>query len=231
MEKIANDNNEFDEDEYIKELQLRISMLQSERKQTEKEAEIIDNRINVLKIEENKALKGIEVKSKKNQDKIKKFQNLAENLSQKELIKQRKEKEIEEKRKKNIRMKQEIKKNIINKKSERQQHVKEEATLFKLHRKYNDNLLNYLNQEVYATNKERCEIIKTQYMKDKEKKKEEELQRKIQLRDQLKQRLMTESLLRDKAQLEKEQYEQQEGELMKNLQATTKLYKYSNILI
>ena len=31
--------------------------------------------------------------------------------------------------------------------------------------------------------------------------------------------------------LEKEQYEQQEGELMKNLQATTKLYKYSNILI
>ena len=91
--------------------------------------------------------------------------------------------------------------NIINKKSERQQHVKEEATLFKLHRKYNDNLLNYLNQEVYATNKERCEIIKTQYNKDKEKKKEEELQRKIQLRDQLKQRLMTESLLRDKAQL------------------------------
>ena len=67
MEKIDNDNNEFDEDEYIKELQLRISMLQSERKQTEKEAEIIDNRINVLKIEENKALKGIEVKSKKNQ--------------------------------------------------------------------------------------------------------------------------------------------------------------------
>ena len=128
-------------------------------------------------------------------------------------------------------MKQEIKKNIINKKSERQQQVKEEATLFKLHRKYNDNLLNYLNQEVYATNKERCEIIKTQYMKDKEKKKEEELQRKIQLRDQLKQRLMTESLLRDKAQLEKEQYEQQEGELMKNLQATTKLYKYSNIRI
>ena len=61
MEKIDNDNNEFDEDEYIKELQLRISMLQSERKQTEKEAEIIDNRINVLKIEENKALKGIEV--------------------------------------------------------------------------------------------------------------------------------------------------------------------------
>ena len=47
MEKIDNDNNEFDEDEYIKELQLRISMLQSERKQTEKEAEIIDNRINV----------------------------------------------------------------------------------------------------------------------------------------------------------------------------------------
>ena len=40
-----------DEDEYLKELQTKLIQAKHERKKTEKEADILDNRLNKLKIE------------------------------------------------------------------------------------------------------------------------------------------------------------------------------------
>lgn len=218
-----------DEDEYLKELQTKLIQAKHERKKTEKEADILDNRLNKLKIEEENELKKIENISKKVQEKIEKYKFLSNNINQQNLLKQIKQAEIEEKKIKNQKMKEEIKKNIENKKNERSQQVKEEAKLFKLYKQYNENLKEVINSENYKNNKTKWQIIKGQHILDKERKISSEYEKKLKLRDELQQRLIREIELRDKAKAEKDKVEQEEMEYMKKLQTTTQIHKYSKL--
>lgn len=218
-----------DEDEYLKELQTKLIQAKHERKKTEKEADILDNRLNKLKIEEENELKKIENISKKVQEKIEKYKFLSNNINQQNLLKQIKQVEIEEKKIKNQKMKEEIKKNIENKKNERSQQVKEEAKLFKLYKQYNENLKEVINSENFKNNKTKWQIIKGQHILDKERKIASEYEKKLKLRDELQQRLIREIELRDKAKAEKDKVEQEEMEYMKKLQTTTQIHKYSKL--
>ena len=218
-----------DEDEYLKELQTKLIQAKHERKKTEKEADVLDNRLNKLKIEEENELKKIENISKKVQEKIEKYKFLSNNIKQQNLLKQKKQAEIEEKKVKNKKMKEEIKKNIENKKNERSQQVKEEAKLFKLYKQYNQNLKEVINTENFKNNKTKWQIIKGQHILDKERKIASEYEKKLKLRDELQQRLIREIELRDKAKAEKDKVEQEEMEYMKKLQTTTQIHKYSKL--
>lgn len=218
-----------DEDEYLKELQTKLIQAKHERKKTEKEADILDNRLNKLKIEEENELKKIENISKKVQEKIEKYKFLSNNINQQNFLKQIKQAEIEEKKIKNQKMKEEIKKNIETKKNERSQQVKEEAKLFKLYKQYNENLKEVINSENFKNNKTKWQIIKGQHILDKERKIASEYEKKLKLRDELKQRLIREIELRDQAKAEKDKVEQEEMEYMKKLQTTTQIHKYSKL--
>lgn len=218
-----------DEDEYLKELQTKLIQAKHERKKTEKEADILDNRLNKLKIEEENELKKIENISKKVQEKIEKYKFLSNNINQQNFLKQIKQAEIEEKKKKNQKMKEEIKKNIETKKNERSQQVKEEAKLFKLYKQYNENLKEVINSENFKNNKTKWQIIKGQHILDKERKIASEYEKKLKLRDELQQRLIREIELRDQAKAEKDKVEQEEMEYMKKLQTTTQIHKYSKL--
>lgn len=218
-----------DEDEYLKELQTKLIQAKHERKKTEKEADILDNRLNKLKIEEENELKKIENISKKVQEKIEKYKFLSHNINQQNFLKQIKQAEIEEKKIKNQKMKEEIKKNIETKKNERSQQVKEEAKLFKLYKQYNENLKEVINSENFKNNKTKWQIIKGQHILDKERKIASEYEKKLKLRDELKQRLIREIELRDQAKAEKDKVEQEEMEYMKKLQTTTQIHKYSKL--
>ena len=218
-----------DEDEYLKELQTILIQAKHERKKTEKEADILDNRLNKLKIEEENELKKIENISKKVQEKIEKYKFLSNNINQQNFLKQIKQAEIEEKKIKNQKMKEEIKKNIETKKNERSQQVKEEAKLFKLYKQYNENLKEVINSENFKNNKTKWQIIKGQHILDKERKIASEYEKKLKLRDELQQRLIREIELRDQAKAEKDKVEQEEMEYMKKLQTTTQIHKYSKL--
>lgn len=218
-----------DEDEYLKELQTKLIQAKHERKKTEKEADILDNRLNKLKIEEENELKKIENISKKVQEKIEKYKFLSNNINQQDFLKQIKQAEIEEKKIKNQKMKEEIKKNIETKKNERSQQVKEEAKLFKLYKQYNENLKEVINSENFKNNKTKWQIIKGQHILDKERKIASEYEKKLKLRDELQQRLIREIELRDQAKAEKDKVEQEEMEYMKKLQTTTQIHKYSKL--
>ena len=218
-----------DEDEYLKELQTKLIQAKHERKKTEKEADILDNRLNKLKIEEENELKKIENISKKVQEKIEKYKFLSNNINQQNFLKQIKQAEIEEKKIKNQKMKEEIKKNIETKKNERSQQVKEEAKLFKLYKQYNENLKEVINSENFKNNKTKWQIIKGQHILDKERKIASEYEKKLKLRDELQQRLIREIELRDQAKAEKDKVEQEEMEYMKKLQTTTQIHKYSKL--
>ena len=60
----------IDEDLYTQELYLRLSQMKQERKKAEENAKLLDNRLNLLKSEEIKTLKNIELTKKKANDKF-----------------------------------------------------------------------------------------------------------------------------------------------------------------
>ena len=47
-----NDEEELEDDEYLQELQLRLNQMKQERKAAENDAKLLDNRLNMLKNEE-----------------------------------------------------------------------------------------------------------------------------------------------------------------------------------
>ena len=65
-----NEEEEVEEDEYLQELQLRLNQMKIERKAAENDAKLLNNRLNMLKNEEEKQWKKIENKKKKANEKL-----------------------------------------------------------------------------------------------------------------------------------------------------------------
>ena len=72
--------------------------MKQERKAAENNAKLLDNRLNMLKNEEDKQWKKIEDKKKKANEKLIHLQNMADLIRQKEMIKQKNEEDIAKKR-------------------------------------------------------------------------------------------------------------------------------------
>ena len=60
-----NDNQDDEDDAYLRELHLKLVQMKQERKEAQQNAKLLDNRINMLKIEEEKNWRKIENKKKK----------------------------------------------------------------------------------------------------------------------------------------------------------------------
>ena len=80
----------IDEDLYTQELYLRLSQMKQERKKAEENAKLLDNRLNLLKSEEIKTLKNIELTKKKANDKFNNLQFLLQNKNIKNEAKKKK---------------------------------------------------------------------------------------------------------------------------------------------
>ncbi len=93
-----NDEEELEDDGYLQELQLRLNQMKQERKAAENDAKLLDNRLNMLKNEEDKQWKKIEDKKKKANEKLIHLQNMADLIRQKEMLKQKNEEDIAKKR-------------------------------------------------------------------------------------------------------------------------------------
>lgn len=91
-------SEELEDDEYLQELQLRLNQMKQERKAAENDAKLLDNRLNMLKNEEDKQWKKIEDKKKKANEKLIHLQNMADLIRQKEMLKQKNEEDIAKKR-------------------------------------------------------------------------------------------------------------------------------------
>ena len=220
-----NDNEDEEDDNYLQELHLKLAEMKKERKEAQKNAQILDNRINMLKNEEEKRWKNIENKKKKVNEKYIYLKNVADNMKQLENAKLKKEKEIEEKKQNNQKLKNEIKNGIEQKKIEKQNQINEDAKLLKLQRQYNEQLIEFLNNEKIINNKSKCAIIKSQHSIEKEKKKLLERERKTKLKEKLEKQLLEEYRLKEEADQKKNKAEKEETEVLKRLQNTTQIHK------
>ena len=230
IENDEEEEEEIDEDEYLMELQFRLTKMRQERKEAEQNAKLLDNRLNMLKKEEDKQWKKIENKKRLANEKLMHVKSMAEMIRQKQLLEMQKEEEIKRKRKVNQEMKQTIKDNTEARRAEKQRQIQEEAKILKLQKEYNRQLLAYLNAEQLNSNKTKCECIKSQYSIEKERKMIMEKERKKRLRAELEKKLLEEYRLKEEAEEKKNKNEQEEIELVKRLQTTTQIQQNSKLI-
>ena len=221
LEEVSLEN--IDEDLYMQELYLRLSQMKKERKQAEENANLLNNRLNLLKGEESKALKQIELTKKKANDKYQNLIFLLKNNNIKNEAKQNKEKDLILKKQQNKLMNQKIKNNTAMNKEKLKRQIEEEAKLLKIQKIYNKQLINFLNEEKINENKIKCDKIKNEINNFNEKKRMNNNKKKIKLREELEKKLIEEYKLKEEAENKKMKAEQQEIEIIKKLQTTTKL--------
>ena len=155
-EENSNNNEEFEntDDDYLRELHQHLFQMQKERKKAQLEAELLQNRVNLLKAEEGKVIsttsyfniqsyKKIENTVKKTEDKLLTLQKIDEHNKRKQevihkLIIQFKEKkmiELDIQKENNIKLKSDIKYNLQQKKEQKMNQINEEARRLKEEKK------------------------------------------------------------------------------------------------
>lgn len=213
----------IDEDLYMQELYLRLTQMKQERKQAEENAKLLDNRLNLLKGEEIKTLKKIEITKKKANDKFQNLKFIAQNRNIKLEAKKKKEKDLILKKEQNKLMNKTIKNNTEKNKEKLKRQIEEEAKLLKIQKIYNKQLINFLNEEKMNENKAKCVNIKNEKSYYNEKKRILENEKKRKLREELEKKLIEEYKLKEIAENKRIKAEKQEIEIIKKLQNTTKL--------
>ena len=226
MEEVSLEN--IDEDLYMQELYLRLNQMKQERKMAEDNAKLLDNRLNLLKGEEIKRLKNIEITKKKANEKLQNLKYMVENKNIKNQAKKNKEKELSIKKEQNKLMNKTIKNNTEKNKEKLRRQIEEEAKLLKIQKTYNKQLINFLNEERMNANKARCANIKNEINNRNEKKRMFENEKKRKLREELEKKLIDEYKLKEEAENRRIKAEKQEIEIIKKLQNTTKIQQNIN---
>jgi hypothetical protein len=219
------DIENIDEDLYMQELYLRLAQMKQERKEAENNAKLLDNRLNLLKGEEKKAWKKIESTKMMANNKLQHLQHIVQNNKLKVEAKKQKEKEILLKREQNKKMVEQIKNSTAAKKEKLKRQVEEEAKLLKIQKVYNKQLINFLNEELINQNKSKCACAKSQKSFNQEKKKIMDHQKRMKLREELERKLIEEYKLKEEAETKRSKAEQEELEMIKKLQTTTKIHQ------
>ena len=104
------ENNEGEDeildDDYLLQLHQYLQEMKKQRKQAEQDADLLNGRLRVLKDEEQKTLKKIEVTRKKTENKMNRLQAQEEDLKRKMDFRNQKQKELERLRQQNKKAKE-----------------------------------------------------------------------------------------------------------------------------
>jgi len=229
-EDIENNHNDYEEEDlendiYLLELHKRLTAMKKERKKAEQDANLLSNRLNLLKGEEDKTLKKIEVTRKKTQEKMTSLQQQEEHLKQKIELREQRERDLEVKKEQNQKLKTDINLNTMMKREMKMKQIMEEAALLKAQKKNNEELLKYIKIEEMTNNKSRAEFIRNQQQMNEEKKRAMELEKKNGFKMELEKKILEEQRLKDDADNKLVNLEQEEIEIMKRIRTTTQVHK------
>ena len=122
-------------------------------------------------------------------------------MRQKQMIKENREREVENKRMMNTYMRNEIRNNIQMKREDKLRQINEESKLLKLQKQYNDELTKYMRMEEMNSNKNKYETVKGQQQISEEKKKALQMEKKLKMKMELERKLMEEMRLKEEAEV------------------------------
>jgi hypothetical protein len=219
------DEDIYNEDMYLAELHKKFAALKAERKKSEQDAFVLVNRLKLLKGEENKTAKKIEVTKKKTSEKMANLIQAEENLKMKLALREEREMEIENKKVKNSQIKTELELNLMMMREMKMKQISEEARLLKEQKKLNQEMLSYLKNEEMVNNKSKAEYVKNQQVQMEEKKRAIELEKRQKMRAELEKKLMEEQLLKEQAEGQINNLEMEEIDIMRKIRSTTQVHK------
>lgn len=220
-------DDDMENDLYLMELHKRLCAMKKERKKAEQDAHLLDNRLKLLKGEEDKTLKKIEVTRKKTQEKMVSLQKQEEQLKLKLELKEQREREIEMKKDQNNKLKNELSLNLAMKREQKMKQIMEEAQLLKAQKRNNYELMNYIKIEEMSNNKSKAEYIKNQQQMVEEKKRALELEKKNKIKLELERKILEEQRMKENADGKLMDLEQEEVEVMKRIRTTTQVHRAS----
>lgn len=246
MDDLNNNNNNYEEDQgeeleddiYLVELHKRLTLMKQERKKAEQDTSLLNNRLKLLKGEENKVilyiiqtLKKIETTYKRTQDKMAYLTNQEERLRLKQNVKQERQSELELKGEKLQKDKIYNSMSLNQKKEEKIRQINAEALMLKEQKTINKELINYLKTQEQQNNRNKYEVVKIGHYMNEEKKRAMDHEKKSKIRMELEKKLLEELRLKEEAAKQYNRLEHEEIEVIKRIKTTTQVYKTSILFI
>lgn len=218
---------EYEEDLYLLELHKRLTGMKVERKNAEKQASILENRLKNLKMEETSKFKKIEVVRNKTNKFYSQLEKMEMSLKQKEQYKNQKMEELNTRKELNKKMKEENQSKIQEQRDQNTNKILEEAKRLREQKKHNEDLLKYIKLEEQNTNKNKYEFIKAQQLLSEERKRAYEIERKNKLKIELENKLLEEQRLKEEAERIGNKLGEEEVETLKRIRQSTQKHKSS----
>ena len=158
-------------------------------------------------------------------NKILRLQEIVENKKILEERKRIKELEIENKKNKNINLKEEIESNYQKSKALHEKRIEEVGKISKIKKEYNKQIFSELKKENLTENKIKYNCMKNQKNSIQEKKRLINKENRLRLKKELERKLLEECRLKEEAEAKKMEAEQEELEIIKKLHTTTQIHK------
>ena len=219
------ESEEVLDDDYLLQLHQYLQEMKKQRKQAEQDANILGGRLRVLRDEEKKTMKKIEVTRKKTENKMSQIQQQEEEKKRKLDFKNKKQQELELLRLQNKQRKENNRLAIMMKTEERRRQMEEDIRNLKEQKKNNEELRKYIEVEELSNKKTQADYIKSQQIIAEEKRRAIELEKKNTIKEELERKIAEEEERIQLAEGKKQQLEQEEIEIMQKLKTTTKMHE------
>ena len=170
--------DEILDDDYLLQLHQYLQEMKKQRKQAEQDADLLNGRLRVLKDEEQKTLKKIEVTRRKTENKMNQLQAQEEELKRKMEFRNKKQQELERLRAQNKKAKENNRMAILMKAEERRRQMEEDIRNLRETKKNNEELRKYMEVEELSNKKTQADYIKSQQIIAEEKRRAIELEKK-----------------------------------------------------
>ena len=188
-EENGEENDEVLDDDYLLQLHQYLQEMKRQRKQAEQDANLLGGRLRVLRDEEKKTMKKIEVTRKKTENRMNQLQQQEDDLKRKMEFRNRKQQELERLREQNKKMKENNRLAILMKAEERRRQMEEDIRNLKEQKKNNEELRKYIEVEELSNKKTQADYIKSQQIIADEKIRAIELEKKNRIKEELERKI------------------------------------------
>jgi hypothetical protein len=208
-------NEQQIDDNYLLNLHQQLKQMKQQRKQSEKDAAVINTRVNCLKNEQAKTLKRIELTKQKTKQKAISIERKENEIKEKHLFQQRKEAELASLKKRNLIEKTKLINSMSSKRNTLIKFNQEEAKLLKEQQRKNEELMqNIIDMEI-SDKKNRVEFIKNQHEINEEQKRFlDKISKKNAIKLDLEEKIRRELMIKEENDIQIEMLKQKEIEIL-----------------
>jgi hypothetical protein len=208
-------NEQQIDDNYLLNLHQQLKQMKQQRKQSEKDAAVINTRVNCLKNEQAKTLKRIELTKQKTKQKAISIERKENEIKEKHLFQQRKEAELASLKKRNLSEKTKLINSMSSKRNTLIKFNQEEAKLLKEQQRKNEELMqNIIDMEI-SDKKNRVEFIKNQHEINEEQKRFlDKISKKNAIKLDLEEKIRRELMIKEENDIQIEMLKQKEIEIL-----------------